>query len=410
MRPRQSRITQKTTSRRRHRPDYLLIILASLLLVVGLIVVYAISPGLASQNNVSSSYYVTKQLVAIGLGLLTFLIMANTPLTFWRRIQWPLITFAIVASLAVRLFGEQVNGAYRWIQVGGLSFQPVELIKFTIIIWAAGFLAQQIMRGQISNYKTTLRPIIIALGITAVVVAWLQSDLGSTGVVVAILGAMIFVAGVPLKRLVLIALAVALVTTLLIGTSSYRRDRFATYLNPEQDCLNAGYQTCQALIAVGSGGLLGKGLANSGQAFGYLPEAANDSIFAIMAEKFGFIGMSAVLILFGLLFSRIKNILMRAPDEYTRLIVVGVLAWLSSQAFVNIGAMLGLIPLKGITLPFISYGGTSVVFVTAAVGLVFNISRYTTYNISVEGERNNREGATDWRGNRRPYYAASGRR
>lgn len=409
-RPRRSNVTVESPSRRRHKPDYILVVLSALLLIVGLIVVYAISPGLASQNKVSDNYYVSKQLVAIVMGVVTFVIVAQTPLKFWKKLQWPLVFAAITSSLAVRLFGEQVNGAYRWIQIGGLSFQPVELIKFTILIWAAGFLAKQMSTGRIKDYKATLKPILIVLGLCAVGVAWMQSDLGSTGVLVAMLAAMVFIAGVPIKKLMILGVIVILGTSLLIGTSSYRRDRFVTYLNPEQDCLDGGYQTCQALIAVGSGGLFGRGLANSGQAFGYLPEAANDSIFAIMSEKFGFVGMSAVLILFGLLFSRLRKILEKAPDEYSRLIVVGVLAWLSIQAFINIGAMLGLIPLKGITLPFISYGGTSVVFVTAIIGLVFNISRYTTYNSNLGTERNAREGATNWRGNRRPYYTASGRR
>jgi len=169
---------------------------------------------------------------------------------------------------------------------------------------------------------------------------------------------------------------------LLILPFSYRRDRITTFMNPERDCQTSGYQTCQALIAVGSGGLFGKGLAHSGQAFGYLPEAANDSIFAIIAEKFGFVGASMLIVLLTMFFVRVKNIMERAPDDFSRLIVAGVLAWLSTQAVINIGAMLALLPLKGITLPFISYGGTSVIFVMAAVGLVFNISRYTSYGVN----------------------------
>jgi cell division protein FtsW len=408
--PRQRRSVVEMMSRRRHKPDYLLVAISAALLIIGLIVVYAISPGLAAQKQVSDNYYVGKQLIAIVMGLAAFIVTSQMPLKTWQKLQWPLITIAAVSSVAVRAFGEQVNGAYRWIQVGGLSFQPVELIKLAIIIWGAGFLAQKIAQSRVDDFKQTLQPLLAVIVICTIVVAWMQSDLGSMGVIVAIVAAMLYVAGLPLKRVMMLGLVIIAGTALLIGTSAYRRDRFATYLNPEQDCLGSGYQTCQALIAVGSGGVAGKGLANSGQAFGYLPEAANDSIFAIMAEKFGFIGMSFVLVLFGAFFSRIKRILERAPDDYSRLMVAGILAWLSTQAFINIGAMLGLLPLKGITLPFISYGGTSVVFVTAAVGLLLNISRYTTYGISLEGGRSQRESSTDWRGNRRPYYAASSRR
>ena len=157
-----------------------------------------------------------------------------------------------------------------------------------------------------------------------------------------------------------------------------------TYLHPTSDCQTTGYQACQALITIGSGGMFGLGLGRSVQAYGYLPESANDSIFAIYAEKFGFIGVSVLLGLFMALFSRLKNILERAPNAYTRLIATGILAWLSTQAIINIGAMIGLLPLKGITLPFISYGGTSLVFVTAALGLAFNISRYTSYGPVIE--------------------------
>src|SRR5690606_9843884 len=145
-----------------------------------------------------------------------------------------------------------------------------------------------------------------------------------------------------------------------IVSTPYRRDRLMTFLHPERDCLNAGYQACQALIAVGSGGVLGLGLGNSVQAYGYLPEAANDSIFAILAEKFGFLGVVGLLVLLGTFFTRLKRIMERTPDLYTRLLITGVFVWLASQSIINIGAMLGLLPLKGITLPFISYGGTSV--------------------------------------------------
>jgi cell division protein FtsW len=165
--------------------------------------------------------------------------------------------------------------------------------------------------------------------------------------------------------------------------SQYRRDRVASFLNPTANCQDSGYQACQALVAVGSGGIAGLGLGKSVQAYGYLPEAANDSIFAIYAEKFGFIGSVSLLGLLVALFSRLKQIAERAPDDFSRLVVVGVLAWLSIQTIINIGAMIGLLPLKGITLPLISYGGTSVVFVAAAIGLAFQVSKYTNFTAPI---------------------------
>lgn len=377
---------------------------------MGMIVVFAISPGLSAQRNMSENYYVVKQLVAIFLGIIAFLVVSNIPTRVWRRLEIPLLVAAAIASIAVRLFGEQVNGAYRWVQVGGLSFQAAELIKFALIIWLAGYLSDRIRTGTLSDSKT-LKPLVYALGAIGVVVAILQSDFGSTAVMIAVMGAMSFVAGLPLKRVLLIAAVVSVGLVIVIAPVAYRRERLRTFMQPARDCQNTGYQTCQALIAVGSGGMFGLGLAKSVQAYGYLPEAANDSIFAIYAEKFGFLGTTILIALFGALFARIARIMEQAPNNYSRLIVAGVLAWLSTQAFINIGAMVGLLPLKGITLPFISYGGTSLIFVTAAIGLVFNISRYTTYNANT----NQNEGrvSSDYsasrRGNRRSYYATPGR-
>jgi cell division protein FtsW len=198
-----------------------------------------------------------------------------------------------------------------------------------------------------------------------------------------------------------VLLAAAIVST------PYRRDRFETFLNPQRDCQNTGYQACQALIAVGSGGLVGLGLGRSVQAYGYLPEAQNDSIFAIYAEKFGFIGSILLLGLYGMFFNRLKRIIERAPDQYSRLIVVGIAAWLAVQTMINIGAMLGLLPLKGITLPFVSYGGTSVLFIMAAVGMAFNISRYTSFTaprLTTAGKEGKRYDDRDDRGRLRGAY------
>jgi cell division protein FtsW len=219
------------------------------------------------------------------------------------------------------------------------------------------------------------------------------------------IAAMVFIAGAPKKLLFQTAIAIIIGIVLLTSTSSYRRGRLATFLNPTRDCQAEGYQACQALIAVGSGGIAGLGLGKGVQAYGYLPESQNDSIFAIYSEKFGFLGVTALLGLFLGFFSRLKKIIMHTPDAYSRLLVVGVLAWLSTQTLINIGAMTGMLPLKGITLPFISYGGTSLVFITAAIGIVFQISRYTSYSIvnsqKVEGQSH--EGTTDRRRLRGTY-------
>ncbi len=376
-------VMQRGVTQRRHKPDYMLLVLSAVLLVIGLVVIYSISPGLAVQRHVSENYYVVKQLIAISLGLVTFGIMATIPYDLWRKLQKPLIVAAIGATLlALAMPVSEQYPAHRWIRLGSLSFQSVELVKFAVIFVFAAFLTERIKRQEVSHVDKAIKPIAIAFGILAVMIAGLQSDLGSTGVIIAMVGAMWFVAGLPAKYIAVGLGGVALVLLLAIGSSSYRRDRLLTFMHPERDCQTAGYQACQALIAVGSGGLFGKGLGHGAQAYGYVPEAANDSIFSILAEKFGFVGVTALLCVFWAFFTRLKNIIERAPDDFSRLVVIGILAWLSTQAIINIGAMIGLLPLKGITLPLISYGGTSIIFVTAAIGLVFNISRYTTYGIN----------------------------
>lgn len=364
---------------RKHRPDYWLLILCAILLCVGVIIVYAISPALTINSNISSNYYISKQLIAIGLSLVAFVVTAQVPLQWWRQAYKPLLGVAVLATLLAMII--PVNPAYpahRWVRLGSFSFQSVELVKFAIVIWLAGFLAERIRTGVIKSTRQTLWPILISLVAVGVIVAGVQSDLGSTGVIVAIMATMAFVAGLPFRRILIIGGIITIGLVLAIAVTPYRRARLEAYLHPTANCQTTGYQACQALIAVGSGGVIGLGLGSSVQAYGYLPEAANDSIFAIYAEKFGFVGSVILLCIFGAFFARLKIIAERSTDDFSRLLVIGILAWLCVQAFINIGAMIGILPLKGITLPFISYGGTSVVFAAAAVGLAFQVSRYTT--------------------------------
>jgi cell division protein FtsW len=366
---------------RKHKPDYWLLILSISLLAIGLIVVYAISPALAVADNIPTSYYIIKQLIAIALSGVAFVITSQVPLEHWRKAYKPIIVIAALATLVALVM--PVNPAYpahRWVRLGSLSFQSVELVKFALMIWLAGFLAERIKQGTITNTRLTLKPIIYALVGIGVVVAGVQSDLGSTGVMVVMMASMAFIAGLPFRRILLIGGLIALGLVLAVSAIPYRRARLETFLHPTSNCQSSGYQACQALIAVGSGGTVGLGLGSSVQAYGYLPEAVNDSIFAIYAEKFGFIGCLILLAIFMGFFGRLKIIAERVPDDFSRLLVIGALSWFSVQSLINIGAMIGLLPLKGITLPFISYGGTSVVFVAAAVGLAFQASRYTSFS------------------------------
>lgn len=410
---------QASQGPRRHRPDYWLLILTALLLAIGLVVVYAISPALIVEKNVNGSFYVMRQMTAVGLGIIVFGVTSFIPLERWKQLSVVLLAAAAAVTLIALLQPTNPDyPAHRWIRLGAGSFQSVELVKFALLVWVSALLSKIMAEGALKDNWQTFKPLIICLGVVAVVVAFVQSDFGSTAVITAMIAAMVFVAGVPMKRLLLIGAAVAIVGTLAISAVPYRRERITAFFHQSNttQCsdLKTGYQACRALVAVGSGGMVGLGLGNSVQAYGYLPEAENDSIFAIYAEKFGFIGVSVLLGLFLAFFSRIKRIMELAPDNFTRLIATGVFAWLATQTFINVGAMLGLLPLKGITLPFISYGGTSVLFVMAATGLLFNISRYTLFSIprqsDVSNGRTGYESSSDRRRVRGAYHPGTGSR
>lgn len=389
---------------RRHKPDYFILVLSAILLTTGLVVVFSISPGLAASQGVSEQHFITKQIVDVLLGAVGFAIAAHFPLKAWAKLAKPLMFAAAIFSAIVMFTPvDNIYQAHRWIRAGGISFQVAELIKLALLFWVAGFLARQWQAGKLADFKATIRPLIVILLAIGVVVAKLQSDLGSAAVMVAMVGLMAYNVGIPLKKIAMITGLVLIIGSLAILTSDYRRERLVTYLNPEADCLNAGYQACQALRSVGSGGLLGLGLGHSVQAYGYLPEASDDSIFAIVAEKFGFIGSVSLIVVYGLFITRLKRIIERTSDQFMRLVVVGVLAWLSTQMIINIGAMTGLLPLKGITLPLISQGGTSLIFLTAALGVVFNISRYTNYNATEPKNSQSTDTGADGRGFRRPH-------
>lgn len=376
-----SRPDPQATTARRHRPDYWLVALAVLLVGIGLVTVFSIGPALAESKGLPTNYYVNRQLIAVALSVVAFFVASRLPLQGWRSLAKPLIIAAVIATfLAYISPASEVYSAHRWVRLGGLSFQSVELVKFALLITLASLLAKRMTDGTITDASKTLKPLLIVVAVIGFVIAGIQSDLGSTGVMLAMMAAMVFVAGMPLRRVMLFGAVVALLGTIAIASTPYRRERLNTFFHPTtSNCSQDadGYQACRAIVAVGSGGIFGLGIGSSVQAHGYTPEAANDSIFAIYAEMTGFLGAIALLAIFGFFFTRIANIAERAPDNFSRLLVVGILTWFGIQALVNIGAMVGLLPLKGITLPFISYGGTSIVFVAAAVGIVFNISQFT---------------------------------
>lgn len=389
---------------RKHRPDYVILFLSILLASIGLIVVYSISPGLAASEGVSTEHFVNKQLVSVALGLLAFAIVSFIPTELMFRTRKHIAGLALVSSVLLVFIGERINGAVRWIDLpGGISFQVAELIKIAIVIGLSYELSIRMSKGQINDSNKTLKPLIGLLFLVALFVAFLQSDFGSAAVIAAIVFAQAISAGLPFKKMATVLLILFIIGFIAIMSTPYRRERVKTFMNPSKDCLTqneeslgASYQTCQALIAIGSGGIFGLGIGNSVQAYGYLPEAENDSIFAIIGEKLGFVGLSIILFLYLLLFSRFKKIIDRLTNNEYKLVVVGVFTWITAQTIINVGAMVGLLPLKGITLPLISNGGTSLLFIMVGLGMVFRISRFTTFrDIIVNDEKT--ENSPSWR-------------
>ncbi len=389
---------------RKHRPDHWILVLVLILMGIGLILIYSIGPALAAQGgNVSANYFVGRQFVDILIGLVAFFVAFKVRLTDWLKYQKPLLIISFLMILATLVMGGIGN---RWIQIGFLSFQPVEFVKFIFMILGAFYLANFVKQHEHFSLKK-MKIELAVVAAFAITIIFLQKDLGSTVVLLMMLFAMIFIAGIKMKGFIIVVLGVGFLITVAISSTPYRRERLLNFLQPERACSASGYQQCQALVGVGSGGLLGLGVGNSVQDFGYLPESTNDSIFAIYAEKFGFIGCVVLLSIYAALLFRIIRIIRYAPNRAYQLVAVSAFTWIAFQAAFNISAMIGLAPLKGIPLPFISYGGTSMIFTMAAVGIVFQISSVTNIRQNRKGfedERSPYESHDDRRGNSRPRY------
>jgi cell division protein FtsW len=391
-------------------------------MLLGLIVIYSISPALtarinAAGNTLDQNHFMYRQLAYLAVGLLAFGLASVVPLKFWQRHKGKILLGSLLLCLLPIIFASTslalcTNGACRWINLGFVSLQPAEVVKFALVIFLAGFLVHRIKAGKLNNVQETLMPLTILLGVIAIIVIGFQKDLGTGLAFFGIVAATMYVAGLDKKYFLMALGGIVLVGALFIVTSAHRLDRINTFLGAGDNKDSSGYHINQALIAVGSGGMTGKGLGRSVQAFGYLPEAANDSIFAIVAEKFGFIGTIAILVIFAFLFLRLLRIMDTAGTMYHRLLLAGIFGWIFTHAIVNIGAMLGIFPLTGVTLPFLSFGGTSLLFIMLALGLAFQISHYTTHQrILKEGEggRPAYEDRRSRRGVGRTRYASSSR-
>jgi len=419
---RQVRDTTRTLVRR-HNPDYKIMMYTTILVLIGLIIIFAIGPQRANVLNesfgsdLSEMHFVIKQGASVVMAIGSFIFFA-----FFLRIEQlkrfakPLLYIGLGASLLLFVLGDQMLkvdsvaqcalGACRWFIVPGLgTFQPSELLKFGVLLFLAVFLAKRMKAGLINSRDKTIIPVMVLMAICAVFVIVLQKDLGTGIALFAIATSMLVVSGVD-KKIGAVLLALLLVGGLLmIITAPHRIDRVTTFLKGDEASVDdaSGYHIAHAKIAIGSGGFEGVGIGNSVQAAGYLPEAINDSVFAILGETFGFVGLVFILAVFYLLLMRILHLvdLLEKPEH--QLIVAGVFGWIASHVIINVAAMTGLMPLTGITLPFLSFGGTSMLFIAAALGVVFQISRYTVHGIKREEKYENTRGR---RGVGRPRYAS----
>ena len=410
---------------RRHRPVYQIVLYMGLLLLLGLVVMYALGPQRASVLNYaygfeySDTYFFNKQLVSVVIAVVAFGFCAVVPYrlfteTYAKKIF--LLGLGLCALLVIMGWlgmVEETNGAYRWFYIGGLgSFQPSELLKFGALVFLGGFLGMRAQQGKVNEVQETLVPLAMSVGLAMVVVVILQKDLGTGISLVAIVLSMLVVSGMSGKLLVKVLGALALASVLLIIVAPHRMERVMTFLGGDTH-IEAGqedpnYHITQARIAIGSGGLTGLGIGNSVQASGYLPEATTDSMFAVMGETFGFVGLVTILGLFtGLLFA-LLGVAARLPDMKLRLVVAGVFGWVGSHVILNVAAMTGVAPLTGIPLPLLSQGGSSIMFIAAALGLAFQLSRFTTHKPIMEGGGDG-ENIGSRRRVGRTRYARSGR-
>ena len=412
----------ETVAVRRHRPDYKIAIFMGLLMLLGLIIMYAIGPQRANVlnnaygSNYGDTYFFVKQAISLGLSLAVFVFMAFFPYKFFINHSGKLLIFGFlacallaVASLAGLGIAQQSLGATRWFNLGPLgSLQPSEILKFAILLFIACFYGAKVKLGKQNDFKETLIPIAIVTGIAMLFVIVIQKDLGTGISLLGIIMTIMFVGGINKRNIGIIALALLAVGAIFVISEPHRIDRVQTFLKGDDTSVSDSdsYHIEQARLAIGSGGLFGVGIGNSVQSTGYLPEATNDSVFAIMGETFGFVGLVVILGLFTALMYRLIKQIDGQIDERLRLIVAGTFGWLCSHVILNIASMIGLIPLTGITLPLLSFGGTSMMFFSAALGLVFQLSRYSVYSSSKkEGQYEN---SCSRRGVGRSRYAGRG--
>jgi cell division protein FtsW len=346
-----------------------------LLTVAGFVIFLSASLGLLNQTGVTFGTVAAKQAVSLVIGIAAFYVFSKIRYGLWRKIATIVLLGAIGVNLLLFIpaLTLHYNGASRWINLGFLSFQPSEFLKIGAIIYFAAWL--QFAKERVKSMKFGLLPYLAIMTILGSLLL-IQSDT-DTLVIIAVTGILMFwVGGMPIRHIILAGLALAIVVAGVIWFRPYALQRVKTYLDPTANAQGAGYQINQSLIAIGSGGWGGRGFGQSVQKFGYLPQPTDDSIFAVAAEEFGFVGGTVLIILYCMFAGSALRIGNKSGDAFGGLLATGFAVLVVSESFLNIAAMLGLVPVSGLPLLFVSHGGTALIIILAAAGIVANVSKY----------------------------------
>ena len=357
--------------------DYMILIPVILLIALGLVIVYSASSHLAEHRLGDSYFYLKRQGMFCVAGVILMILAKNIPCALYAKFVYPLLI--ISASLLILLFlpgiGHKVGGASRWLPLaGGFSFQPSELVKFTLAIYMAYSMAKK--GSDMESFSKGLLPHLLMAGLFMLLIV-LQPDLGTAIIIGCWLAIVLFVGGVKFWHLLSLLSLSSLIVWQLIVHAEYRMQRWLAFLNPWEDPHGIGFQIIHSFLAFGSGGIFGSGLGNSKQKLFYLPEAHTDFVLSIVGEELGFLGVAVIIILFGILIMRGIKVALNAKDLYSSYLALGLICLIGLQAAINMGVVMGLLPTKGLTLPFISYGGSALVLNLISIGILLNISSKT---------------------------------
>ncbi len=364
------------------KPDIILALVVLLLCLFGIVMISSASIVTSQERFGTNYYYVSHQLISLVVGLILMVIAYFIDYRFWKKMSLIMFLATLVLLLVVFIpgIGQEFGGANRWISIGGLLFQPSEIVKLTFIIYLASWLEKK--GDSIKHFSVGFVPFSVLMIILGFLIMS-QPDLGTLTIIIGTAVITFFMAGARIYHLAIGGIFVTVLLAILIKSAPYRLQRFLVFLNPGEQTLGAAYHINQALLAIGSGGLWGLGFGQSKQKYLYLPQAYSDSIFAIIAEELGYIRSLLIVGVFVFFAYRGYKIARFAPDNFARFLACGITTWILLQAFFNIAAMLNLVPLTGIPLPFVSFGGSSLVISLIAIGILLNISKYSRQNQKV---------------------------